>query len=101
LLTFVQQGLTSALLLGLGYFVISTISENILWPKFLGRGLNMSAAYILVSAFVFGWLMGIPGILLSGPLSVFLLLVLSLFKETSWITNMIVTRQQTEISEEN
>jgi hypothetical protein len=45
--------------------------------------------------------MGIPGILLSGPLSVFLLLVLSLFKETSWITNMIVTRQQTEISEEN
>ena len=101
LLTFVQQGLTSALLLGLGYFVISTISENILWPKFLGRGLNMSAAYILVSAFVFGWLMGIPGILLSGPLSVFLLLVLSLFKETSWITNMIVTRQQPEIPEEN
>lgn len=101
LLTFVQQGLPSALLLGLGYFVISTISENILWPKLLGRGLNMSAAYILVSAFVFGWLMGIPGILLSGPLSVFLLLVLSLFKETSWITDMIVTRSQSRPPKEN
>lgn len=99
LLTFVQHGLTSALLLGLGYFIISTISENILWPKILGHGLSLSPAYILLSAFVLGWLMGIPGILLSGPLSVFFLLVFSLFKETSWITDMVVTRTKRETPE--
>jgi AI-2 transport protein TqsA len=99
LLTFVQQGLTSALLLGLGYFIISTISENILRPKVLGYELNVSPAYFLLSEFVLGWLMGIPGILLSGPLAIFFLLVFSLFKETSWITDMVVTRTKSEIPE--
>lgn len=99
LLTFTQQGLTNALLLGLGYFIISTVSENILRPKILGNELNLSPAYFLLSEFVLAWLMGIPGILLSGPLAVFFLLVFSLFKETSWITDLVATRSGSKTRE--
>jgi predicted PurR-regulated permease PerM len=49
--------------------VIQVIVGNFLEPRVMGRGLNLSPLVVLLSLIFWGWLWGIPGMLLSVPLT--------------------------------
>jgi predicted PurR-regulated permease PerM len=53
-------------------FVIITVADNILGnflePKLMGKGLGLSPLAVLFSLFFWGWLWGIPGMILSVPI---------------------------------
>ncbi len=69
LLTLVQLGSTTALLVALGYGVINVVIGNIIEPKFMGKGLGLSTLVVFLSLVFFGWLLGTVGMLLSIPLT--------------------------------
>lgn len=48
---------------------IQFLMGNVLEPKLMGRGLNLSPLVVVFSLIFWGWLWGIPGMLLSVPLT--------------------------------
>jgi AI-2 transport protein TqsA len=46
------------------------IIGNILEPRVLGRGLGLSPMVVFLSLFIWGWLLGPIGMLLSVPLTI-------------------------------
>jgi len=58
----------------IAFFVVSeTISNNFIEPWLYGSSTGISSVALLVSAVFWGWLWGLPGLLLSTPLTVCLL----------------------------
>jgi predicted PurR-regulated permease PerM len=47
---------------------LDTVLSNVLEPKLMGRGLDLSPLVVLFSLFFWGWLWGIPGMILAVPL---------------------------------
>lgn len=69
LLAWVQLGTVDALVLAAGYLFINFAFGNILEPRLMGRSLGMSPLVVLLSVFIWGWLLGPVGALLSVPLT--------------------------------
>jgi predicted PurR-regulated permease PerM len=90
-LAFVEYGLTSAIIVSIGYIVLNQVAEVILEPKITGARLSLKPWFVFLSMFAFGWLMGPAGVLLAGPLTVFTVILFSMFGETQWILSLIVT----------
>ena len=68
--TLFQSGsLGKTLIIGILLLVIQFSVGNILEPKLIGRGLNLSPLVVLFSLIFWGWLWGIPGMLLAVPLT--------------------------------
>ncbi len=49
--------------------VIQTVIGNLVEPKVMGKGLNLSPIAVLFALLFWGWMWGIPGMLLSVPLT--------------------------------
>jgi predicted PurR-regulated permease PerM len=60
----VARGLWVLLIL----MVLDVLVANLLEPKMFGRGLGLSPLVVLFSLFFWGWLWGIPGMILAVPL---------------------------------
>jgi len=70
LITFFQFGsLPKALTVALVLVAIQMVVGNILEPKLMGKGLNLSPLVVLLSLVFWGWMWGLPGMLLSVPLT--------------------------------
>jgi len=57
------------ILAAVGLLLIQLVMGNIIEPKLQGKGLNLSPVVILFSLVFWGWLWGIPGMLLSVPIA--------------------------------
>jgi predicted PurR-regulated permease PerM len=69
-ITLFQSGsIGKTLIIGVLLVSIQFTVGNILEPKFMGRGLNLSPLVVLFSLIFWGWLWGIPGMLLAVPLT--------------------------------
>jgi predicted PurR-regulated permease PerM len=69
-ITLFQYGsIGKTLLVALLLIAIQIAVGNILEPKIMGRGLNLSPLVVLLSLIFWGWVWGIPGMLLSVPLT--------------------------------
>ena len=66
LLAFIQFGLGSAILVGVGYLVINTVIGQILEPKYMGHDLGLSTLVVFLSLVFWGWVLGPVGMVLSG-----------------------------------
>jgi predicted PurR-regulated permease PerM len=72
-----------------GLIVISNVIGNIIEPNALGRSLSVSPLIVLVSMFVWGWLLGPMGALLSVPLTLIAKIVLWNTSDLHWVAVLL------------
>ena len=90
LVTLFDSGsITRTLLVAVSFVVIQTVVGNFVEPKVLGKGLDLSPLVVLLSLLFWGWLWGIPGMLLSVPLTAALKISLEQFERTKPIAIML------------
>lgn len=90
-LAFLQEGPMAALAVLIGYTLINGTVENLVKPRMLGQQLKISPAVVVISLFVWGWLLGAVGAILSTPLTLLMLSILEGFDNTRWITVLLRT----------
>ena len=90
-LAFLQDGPMAALAVLIGYTLINGTVENLVKPRMLGQQLKISPAVVVISLFVWGWLLGAVGAILSTPLTLLILSILEGFDNTRWITVLLRT----------
>lgn len=89
LLTLVQLGFVSALLVAAVYVVVNVVIGSIIEPRYMGKGLGLSTLVVFVSLVFWGWVLGPVGMLLSVPLTITVKLALDSSEETEWIGNLL------------
>lgn len=89
LLALVQLGSGAALLTAAGYLVTNILIGNVLEPKIMGRGLNLSSLVVFLSLGFWGYILGPVGMLLSVPLTMMVKIALETFDETRWAAVML------------
>lgn len=89
LLALVQLGVARALMTAAGYLVVNVIMGNFIEPRFMGRGLGLSALVIFLSLLFWGWVLGPIGMLLSVPLTITAKIALDGRDETRWLAVLL------------
>lgn len=89
LLTVVQLGLTSAMLVAAVYVAVNVLVGSIIEPKYMGKGLGLSTLVVFVSLVFWGWVLGPVGMLLSVPLTITVKLGLDSKPETQWLGHLL------------
>jgi len=85
LLAVVQLGVGDALLVGMGFLAVNFGVGNIIEPRVMGKGLNLSALVVFLSLVFWGWVLGPIGMLLSIPLTMTVKIALESFEDTRWL----------------
>lgn len=89
LLALIQIGTGAALLTALGYGVVNIIFGNVIEPRFMGRGLGLSALVVFLSLVFWGWVLGPIGMLLSVPLTMTVKIALDSHEDTRWLAILL------------
>lgn len=89
ILAFAEFDPVRAVLVVLGAFAMNVLIENILGPSYTGKKLSLSPSFVFISFFIWGWLLGPVGALLSMPITVTLMFTLSQYESTRWLANII------------
>ena len=89
ILTLVQLGFTSALLVAAVFVVVNVIIGSIIEPRYMGKGLGLSTLVVFVSLVFWGWVLGPVGMLLSVPLTITVKLALDSKPETQWLGHLL------------
>ena len=89
ILALAEFGLTRGILVVVGAVSLNLIVENVLEPSYTGKKLRLSPSVVFVSFFVWGWLLGPVGALLSMPITVMLMLILNQHESTQWLSRII------------
>jgi AI-2 transport protein TqsA len=84
-LSIIQLGWGSTLLVAIGYAAINVVFGTIIEPRFLGRGLGLSTLIVFLSLLFWGWVLGPVGLFLSVPLTMTAIIALNSKPETQWI----------------
>lgn len=92
LLALAEHGWPQALLVVGGIVLINMMIENVVEPGYTGKRLQLSPTVVFLSFFLWGWLLGPVGALLSMPITVMLLLVLQRDEDTLWLARIIGTQ---------
>jgi len=89
LLSLVQLGVDSSLLVMLGYFLVNMLVGNVWEPRIMGKGLGLSTLVVFLSLTFWGWVFGSVGMLLSVPFTMIAKIILERNPETHWIAILL------------
>jgi AI-2 transport protein TqsA len=89
LLALVQLGILHAGLTMSGFVLVNLVMGNVIEPRWMGRGLNLSPLVVFVSLVLWGWVLGPVGMLLSIPLTIMIKIALENQPESRWISIML------------
>lgn len=89
LLALVQVGPVTAGLAAGVQILINVVIGNVLEPRWMGRGLNLSPLVVFLSLVFWGWVLGPIGMLLSVPLTILVKIALESDPGTRWIGVML------------
>ena len=101
LITLVQLGSFSALLVSIVYVFVNTIVSSVIEPKVMGKGLGLSTLVVFLSLLFWGWLLGIVGMLLSIPLTIMAKIAFDANSNTKWIAVLLGTGENVKMSTED
>ncbi len=83
LVALLEYGWQKALIVVIGYWAINFVGDNIIKPKFMKKGLDVSILLVILSLFFWGWVLGGIGAILAVPLTLTIKkFVEQYFKET-------------------
>jgi len=96
LITLVQLGGFSALIVATFYIIVNITIGSILEPKVMGKGLGLSTLVVFLSLIFWGWLLGIVGMLLSIPLTIMAKIIFAANENTKWIAIFLGNAENSE-----
>ncbi len=70
-------------------FAVDALAENVLFPSLMGKGLQLSPAFLFLALIYWNFVFGLGGVLLSIPLTIILKILLESFEETKWIARLM------------
>ncbi|WP_345382423.1 AI-2E family transporter, partial [Actinomycetospora straminea] len=82
--TYLNAGLVFA---GVSFWQFSI--GNFIQPRLMGDTLNLSTLVVLLSLSIWGALWGIPGMFLSAPLTVLVMVICNQFNSTKWLAILL------------
>lgn len=85
LLALIQLGVSEAVFTGLGFLAINGVVGNVLEPRMMGKGLDLSTLVVFLSLVFWGWVLGPVGMLLSVPLTMTVKIALESAEGTRWL----------------
>lgn len=89
LLALIQYSPASAATLASAYILINLFYGNVLQPRLIGKGLDLSILVVFLSMIFWGWVFGIVGMLLSVPLTVMVKIILESNEKSRWMGVML------------
>jgi len=89
IIALITYDLQTAIYVTIGYVVINNVISNVLEPKIMGDGLDLSPAVVFFSLLVWGWVFGIVGMFLAAPLTMTLKLALQSSEKTKNIALLL------------
>ena len=90
-----DTGINDALLIAAGYLVINIIIGNLVEPRFMGRGLDLSTLVVFLSLVFWGWVFGPVGMFLSVPLTMLAKIALEHDPRSRWMAVMLSAKAPT------
>jgi AI-2 transport protein TqsA len=91
LMSLLEGGWQEALIVIIGFIILNTITDNIIKPKVMGKGLDLSPVVIMLSLFIWAWILGPVGAILAVPLTIVVKeLILEVSDDTRWIANLMM-----------
>lgn len=87
--TLLQYGFGTALVVGIGYVLINTAIAALVEPRVFGQALGLSPLVVFVSMVCWGWLWGPIGAVLSVPLTVVVKIALAYVEGYEWLSRML------------
>jgi predicted PurR-regulated permease PerM len=84
-----DAGLIQALTLAMAYLAINFVLGNLVEPRVMGRALGLSTFVAFLSLVVWGWILGVVGMLLSVLLTMTLKIALDSHPQTRWIAHLL------------
>ena len=94
ILTFLQLGMGhAAVVIGL-FLCVNTIMGSIIEPRFMGRSLGLSTLVVFLSLIVWGWLLGVVGMLLSVPLTMIFKIALENSEDGRWFAILLSSDEE-------
>jgi len=84
-----KYGPLGALAVILIIIAVDALTENVLFPSLMGKGLQLSPAFLFLALIYWNFIFGLGGVLLSIPLTIVLKIVLESFEETKWLARVM------------
>ncbi len=88
-LALITYGIDTALYVTILYLIINISISNVIEPKIMGEGLNLSPAVVFFSLIFWGWMFGIVGTFFAVPLTMTLKLAFESSPKTRWMAQML------------
>lgn len=79
LLALVDMGITQALIVSGGFWLINILVENVFRPLYIKESLNISLLTTFLSLLFWGWVLGLPGAVLGVPLTLVVIKIYNQF----------------------
>ncbi len=73
----------------MAYLAINFVLGNLVEPRLMGRALGLSTFVAFLSLVVWGWMLGVVGMLLSVVLTMTLKIALDSHPQTRWIAHLL------------
>ncbi len=89
LIAFATHGYIDALWIAGWFIVINITIGNVIEPKIMGKGLEISELVVFLSLIFWGWVFGKVGMLLAVPLTMIVKFALEISDSTKWIAVLL------------